>query len=94
MSDVIAWEIIPTPRIEKTPGKSKKPSASMDQPSALNKGDLLFIKDLKPAEKSKIAFMIQQVLFSYINCLTASLLFIIIIIIYCVSDCKIRRDSQ
>ena len=69
MSSQVAWEVVPTPRVEKSPASRhplqkpqlKKPQPIAPQDNALTKSDLLFIKDLNPTEKSKIALMIQQV---------------------------------
>ena len=69
MSSHVAWEVIPTPRVEKSPASRQppqtpvlqKPRPSTPPQTVLTKSDLLFIKDLNPAEKSKIALMIQQV---------------------------------
>jgi len=65
----VAWEVIPTPRVEKSPASRQppqtpvlqKPRPSTPPQTVLTKSDLLFIKDLNPAEKSKIALMIQQI---------------------------------
>ena len=70
MSSQVAWEVVPTPRVEKSPAsrqplqttKPQKPHPSPPQENVLTKSDLLFIKDLNPTEKSKIALMIQQVI--------------------------------
>ena len=69
MTSTVAWEVVPTPRIEKSPVSRKllqspvpeKPQPSVPKENVLTKSDLLFIKDLKPTEKSKIALMIQEV---------------------------------
>jgi hypothetical protein len=69
MSSQLAWEVVPTPRVEKSPPSRhplqtpvlQKPKPTAVQENVLTKSDLLFIKDLNPAEKSKIALMIQQV---------------------------------
>ena len=74
--DQICWEVIPTPRPGPSPNSTiqdfqrprsssriseiSKPPAN-EAPSALTKGDLLFIKDLNPTDKGKIALMIQNI---------------------------------
>lgn len=70
MTGEVCWEVIPTPRSHKTPPSqqtghkktSNRQPLSGSHENAITKTDLMFIKDLNPAEKSKIALMIQQIL--------------------------------
>lgn len=83
MKSDICWEVIPTPRPERTESeissiKSLKETLAESNPlkshidvepmKTLKKSDLLFIKDLDPSEKSKIALMIQQIIRLEQNC--------------------------
>lgn len=69
MTGEVCWEVIPTPRSHKTPPShqagpkktSNRQPLSGSHENAITKTDLMFIKDLNPAEKSKIALMIQQI---------------------------------
>lgn len=68
MSSQLAWEVVPTPRLGNSPvpiQHQETPVIHKSKPAVqekvLTKSDLLFIKDLNPAEKSKIGLMIQQV---------------------------------
>lgn len=76
MSSQLAWEVIPTPRISTPPRDSpplpkQKPqqnkNINANPTNPMTKSDLMFIKDLNPTEKSKIALMIQQVSKSWDN---------------------------
>ena len=73
MKSEICWEVISTPRSDRTSPveppvkylqKSQTESLKPNEPvKSITKSDLMFIKDLDPTEKSKIALMIQQVMF-------------------------------